>query len=72
MKNMFTNYSVTFAASIVSVAGLLASVLAVFGYSIPSGELQFIIGNVVNVVGIIVVLYRRWKQGDVNILGARK
>lgn len=69
---MFQNYSVTFAASIVSVSGLLASVLAVFGYSITSTELQFVIGNVANVAGIIVVLYRRYKAGGVTPLGARK
>jgi hypothetical protein len=70
---MFTNYSQTYAAAIVTFAGLVTTLLAAFNITfIGSQDVEFILGLVVNLVGIIWTITHRNKQGDVTILGFRK
>lgn len=70
---MFPNYSQTYAAAITAFVGLLFSAAAAFGFSLPftSDELTFILGQVINLIGIAWVLIHRFSKGDVNAVGGR-
>lgn len=69
--NLFVDYSQTYAANILSVAGLLVVILGMFHVNIVSTDLQFILGLVVNLIGNAWALYHRYKKGDVTPLGSR-
>lgn len=70
---MFTNYSQTYAAAILTLAGLIVSVLAAFGIDLFStDEVSFIIGSAANLIGIIWAIFHRKSKGDVTVLGRRK
>lgn len=69
---MFKDYSQTYASAIVSLAGLISSVLVMFHVNIAQADIQFVGGLLVNLIGIIWTLYHRKSKGDITVLGARK
>lgn len=71
MNNLFKNYSETYSAGILSLAGLIASVLVLFHINIAQADIQFILGLIANLTGVIWSLYHRKSKGDINVLGKR-
>lgn len=57
-----TNYSMTFVGLITLVLGLFIEDAAI---------VNDLAADLVQIIGIIVAWYGRWRQGDVTILGAK-
>ena len=55
-----------------AVVAILAQVLPLFGLQIQSEELTALVSNVVTVGAALWVIFRRYQQGDITPLGARK
>ena len=66
---MFSNYSQTYSASIVTIAGFIAVLLSKYGVS--QSDVELILGTVVSSFGIIWQLYHRYSKGGVSTLGIR-
>ena len=69
---MFTNYSQTYASAITTLAGLVVSLGAVYGYTFLAPQIEFVLGVCLNFGGIIWAVLHRNSKGDVNIVGFRK
>lgn len=65
-------YSTTQAGNLAIIAGAIALILAKFGYSIGSDEIQLLIGAVLIVGAAGVSWYKRYKKGDLTLGGFRK
>lgn len=68
---MFTNYSQTYASAITTLAGLIVSMLSLRGISILPYDVEFLLGMVVNFIGIVWTIYHRYQKGDVTLVGKR-
>lgn len=68
---MFTNYSQTYAAAVVTAAGLLVTVLSMFHVTVLPQDIEFVLGLLINFGGVIWTLVHRNKKGDVTPLGRR-
>lgn len=70
---MFKNYSQTYSAAIVSLAGVLVLFAKMAGLPIAENDVVFLLGTLANFGGIIWVMYHRSSRGDIaNLLGKRK
>ena len=69
---MFQNYSQTYASQIMVLTCFIVLVGQQLGYSFLSTDVEFLIGALLNVGGIIWALYHRYTKGDVTVGGARK
>jgi hypothetical protein len=68
---MFINYSQTYASAILSLSGLIVAILAAFNVSVLPQDVEFLLGMVVNLVGVIWTIYHRKSKGDITALGKR-
>lgn len=51
---------------------ILATLLPKFGIQVGSDELTSFLQAVITVVGGVVIMYKRYKQGGINILGRKR
>lgn len=65
-------YSVTQGTNLVSLAGVVAMVLAAFKVDIGSEEIQAFIGAALAIYGLVHNWINRYKQGDLTLAGFRK
>jgi hypothetical protein len=63
------DYSITYAAQISSLVGLLGLILPHFHILVSSTDLATVISAAFVFGGVIVTLYQRYKRGDVTVLG---
>lgn len=61
--------SLTYVGLYVTILGALLQVL---GVTIATEELTRFVTIALEVVGLIVAAFGRWRQGDVNVLGVKK
>lgn len=69
---MFQNYSETYSAAIVSLAGVLVLFARMFDLPIVESDIVFILGALANLGGILWVMAHRLNKEDITIIGARK
>ena len=69
---MFTNYSQTYAAGITALVGLIVAIFAAFKVSVIPDDIQFIVGLLVNLGGVVWTLWHRLSKGDIKVSGSRK
>lgn len=63
------NYSTEYISAIVVI---LAAILPRFGVQVGSEELTSWIMAVITLIGGAIIMYKRFKRGDINVLGAKK
>lgn len=66
------NYSTTQATNLVSLAGVIAMILAYCKIGINTDEVQLFLGATVTIIGLAHNWYNRYKQGDITVAGFRK
>jgi len=69
---MFKNYSQTFSAGILSLAGIIVVGLKLAGVEVAEKEIVFALGALANAVGVLWVLFHRFSKGTITPLGKRK
>jgi hypothetical protein len=55
-----------------AVVAILAQVLPHLGVAIGSEELTTLVSNIITVGAALWVIIRRYKQGDITVVGSRK
>lgn len=69
---MFQNYSQTYSANIVALAGFAVIFARAFGLEVAESDLIFLFGLLANLGGVVWALYHRFSKGDITPVGARK
>jgi len=62
-------YSVTYSGIIVFVVGYLFKLA---GVPFVEGDFETTMSFLTSLLGVVVALYGRFRQGDINIFGAKK
>ena len=70
LKNMFQNYSVTYASTITTFVGIIGVYLNRFGYT--NNDIELVISSLVCVGGLAWQIIHRYNKGDVTVGGKRK
>lgn len=65
------NISLTQAGNYTAFIPVLILVLNMFGITVTENELAQIITGIMAVAGLLVSIYGRYRQGDVNVLGVK-
>lgn len=55
-----------------AIVALLAQILPWFGVQVVNDELTVVVSNIITAGAAIWVMVRRYKQGDIGVLGGRK
>ena len=61
-------YSLTYTGVIVSVLGFL---LDKFKIEYATGEIEAVVASVIMIIGWIIALYGKYRQGDVKVWGGK-
>lgn len=69
---MFTNYSQTYSAGILSLAGVVVLLGRSFGVEFAEQDLVFALGALANAGGVVWVLIHRFAKKDITAVGRRK
>lgn len=65
-------FSLTQAGNLTALVGLISLIVSLMGLEITNEEIQIIISSIINLVGIGMSFYGRYRKGDLTIEGFRK
>lgn len=65
------SYSLTQAGNYSVLISLIVLLAPKFGVTISESEVTTIVAGVISIIGVLISIYGRYRQGDVTILGVK-